>query len=283
MTDDPLALLSLLPPIRRARGFRLYTEAGTRLLDLWQYGGRAALGHTPPGVLLAIKDVASRGLAAPFPGPYLARLEKLLSRLVPGNPVPRVYADDAEAERAFAAAGFDRADFSGAPDPALAEVPAGASCALWRPRLPAAPAAPVLRAVLPAPLPVAVLLLTPDVSGRFSPSSLVSPLALAALHRATADLLGSAQPPEESFAALDRAAAALPGSLRPTRRGPYLRFPESDDPARYAALFRCALAAGILISPDPSAPSAIPPDLSGGEAAALASFLKGAPRTARAD
>lgn len=273
--DDPLSLLSALPPIRRARGYRLYAAGGARLVDLWQYGGRAALGHTPPGVLLAVKDVASRGLSAPLPGPYLARLEKLLSRLAPGNPVPRVYPDAAAAGRAFAAAGYDPAAFSSAADPALAAVPEGAVCALWRPWLPAAPEAPVLRAVLPAPWPVAALLLRPEAAARFPPSSLVPPLSLAALHRATADLLGSLEgPPEDRFAALDRAIAARPASLRPARRGPYLRFAEASDAERYAALFGRALAAGLLLSPDPALPSIVPPDLSGGETAALAAFLK---------
>jgi len=272
--DDPLSLLLRLPPIRRARGYRLYSESGVRLVDLWQYGGRAALGHTPPGVLLAVKDVASRGLSAPLPGPYLARLEKLLSRLAPGNPIPRLYADAAAAERAFSAAGYDPAAFAAASDPALADVPPDAVCALWRPWLPEPPEAPVLRAVLPAPWPVVALLLRPESADRFPPSSLVPPLALAALHRATADLLGSLEvPPEDRFAALDRAIAARPAGNRPARRGPYLRFAEASDPGRYAALFGRALAAGLLVSPDPALPSIVPPDLSGGETAALASFL----------
>jgi 4-aminobutyrate aminotransferase-like enzyme len=39
MADVPLP--SLLPKVRRARGYRLYGEDGRRYLDLWQGGGRA--------------------------------------------------------------------------------------------------------------------------------------------------------------------------------------------------------------------------------------------------
>ena len=34
-----------IPPIRRARGYRLYDHRGRRYLDLWQNGGHSLLGH----------------------------------------------------------------------------------------------------------------------------------------------------------------------------------------------------------------------------------------------
>lgn len=273
---DPLRLLSLVPQIRRARGFRLYTASGKRLVDLWQYGGRASLGHTPPGVLLAIKDAAARGLACPFPGPYLGRLEKLLSRLVPANPVPRVYPDAAAALRALGGAGLDPQDFLSAPDPATGDLSGRLSCALWRPWLPP-PAAPVLRAILPSPWPVEALLLDEKIASSFPPSSEIAPLTLAPVVRAVTKLLEDREaPPAEYFAPLDEALASTPGGVGPVRRGPYLSFPGVAEGKPYADLFRRALARGILLSPDPHAPSIIPPDLSPGEKALLGTFFLGA-------
>ncbi|MDR2784383.1 MAG: hypothetical protein LBB83_00550, partial [Treponema sp.] len=78
MTDESAVLdrLRLIPAIRRARGFRLYTADGRRIVDLWQYGGRAVLGHTPPAVLREMKNTAERGLFVPFPGPQERRFLK---------------------------------------------------------------------------------------------------------------------------------------------------------------------------------------------------------------
>ena len=59
MNND--SLLRTVPHVLRDRGWRLYTQQG-RLIDLWQYGGRAILGHNPPGMLRAIKNNAERGL-----------------------------------------------------------------------------------------------------------------------------------------------------------------------------------------------------------------------------
>ena len=57
-------VLHELPPIRRARGYHLYDEAGKRYLDLSLAGGRALLGHRPERALLELKNLLSRGLAA---------------------------------------------------------------------------------------------------------------------------------------------------------------------------------------------------------------------------
>ncbi|MDR1129249.1 MAG: hypothetical protein LBL20_08050, partial [Treponema sp.] len=82
--NEDLARFRLIPAISRARDFRLYTPDGRRLVDLWQYGGRAILGHTPPSVLREMKNTAERGLFAPLPGPQERRFLKALSALLPG-------------------------------------------------------------------------------------------------------------------------------------------------------------------------------------------------------
>jgi glutamate-1-semialdehyde aminotransferase len=72
--NETADLSRLIPPINRARDYRLYTQDGRRLVDLWQYGGRAVLGHNPPGVLRELKNSAERGLFVPLPHPRDKRL-----------------------------------------------------------------------------------------------------------------------------------------------------------------------------------------------------------------
>ncbi|MDR2748215.1 MAG: hypothetical protein LBB77_12320, partial [Treponema sp.] len=128
-----------LPVILRARDFRLYTQGGGRLVDLWQAGGRAILGHTPAGVFRDFKNYASRGLLAPFPHPQEQRLARALSRLLPGR-VFRFYTDLFSLRSALEAAGFPWRD--PLPDPALpgglppaGDPDSGPLPALWRPFL----------------------------------------------------------------------------------------------------------------------------------------------------
>jgi hypothetical protein len=141
--EDRLARLGLIPAIRRARDFRLYTGGGRRIVDLWQYGGRAVLGHTPPSVLREMKNTAERGLFAPLPGPLEGRFLKALASLLPGRRF-RLFPDEAALLRFLAASGFP----AGAEDPALPPdgPPAEGRPALWRPFLDDGPAPPGGRA-----------------------------------------------------------------------------------------------------------------------------------------
>ncbi|MDR3160066.1 MAG: hypothetical protein LBU28_00450, partial [Spirochaetaceae bacterium] len=240
--------MTALPGIRRARGFRLYTGEGRRLVDLWQLGGAALLGHNPPGVLRALKNAASRGLFAPFPHPLQGRLVKALTRLLPGR-VFRVYAGEAALRRALAEAGFDGdAPFA---DPALTPAAAaGPSPALWRPFLgpadknppPAGP--PVLRLVLPWTLAPPALALEAALDGRFPPSDPVSPVILAGTVRSVLDLL--AAPARPRFPRLDRALAGGPWQ----RRGIYLRPPAGLTGPAYPRLFHRFLERGFLAPPE---------------------------------
>ena len=83
-TDNEFSLLRLVPTVTRARDFRLYTAKG-RLVDLWQNGGSAVLGHTPPSLLRELKNTASRGLYAPFPHFLEGRYIKALTGIFPGR------------------------------------------------------------------------------------------------------------------------------------------------------------------------------------------------------
>lgn len=269
MTDriDPLGLLRLLPRVRRARGYRLYAETGKRFVDLWQSGGAAALGHTPPGVLLAIKDSAARGLFCPFPSAYEGRFSRALGTLLPERRQARWYADAAEADRALRSAGFG--PLSSFVDPAVSD-PVPDRPAWWRPWLPAAgPLPPVVAPVIPLPHPArpVAFLVSGDAAAGFPPSGTVSPVVLAAAARALADLASrSPHAARRPGPALEK---AVPASGR-TFRGPYLRFPESGDEAAYRELFSRFLDRGFLLPPDPELPAILPDDLSRGEETALA-------------
>ncbi|MDR2742694.1 MAG: hypothetical protein LBB98_11165 [Treponema sp.] len=291
-------LLRSLPRIRRARGFRLYTEDGRRLTDLWQYGGQAVLGHTPSRILVELKNAASRGLFAPFPGCYEGRLVKALSRLFPGR-VVRLYAGDSSLRRALAQAGYDgAAPFS---DPAfppsmsvsvppLSEKP---SPLLWRPFLEAGPgsdsgpdaAAQILVPVLPLPWTCAprILVLDKTLEAAFPASGqdLLSPVVLAAAARSVWDLIAAL--PEGAGRKFPRIRKALSKSPW-RRRGIYLTL--GHQPAglmseaagsadyAYASLFSRFLETGFLLPPSPRSPLILPGEMSPGEEAALAACLQ---------
>lgn len=67
--------------VRRARGWRLYDQAGERYADFWQAGGSAFLGHRPGSLARTVAAEIDRGLWAPLPTPWQARLERSLARL----------------------------------------------------------------------------------------------------------------------------------------------------------------------------------------------------------
>jgi hypothetical protein len=304
------ALLRSLPVIRRARDFRLYTEDGRRLTDLWQYGGHAILGHTPPAVLRELKNAASRGLFAPFPGCYEGRLIKALSRLFPGRLV-RLYAGEASLRLALVRAGYDAsAPFRDPAFPASGTVsppPGKTPPTLWRPfledPLPTKPAAgpqsveqitgnrqvragqeaagnkgqtaEILVPLLPLPwagVPQP-LIIDRSLEVAFPPSGqdLLSPLVLAAAARSVHDLIATL--PEQrgrKFPGIWKALAQSPWR----RRGVYLFPEETPEPDAWEGVFRRFLDHGFLIPPDPREPLILPGVLSPGEAAKLAGLFK---------
>jgi hypothetical protein len=274
----------LLPRIRRARDFRLYTEGGGRLVDLWQDGGRALLGHTPPALFREIKNTAARGLAAPLPGFGEARLLAALARLLPGRDF-RLYAGEGSLRRALAAAGYPP-DMP-FPDPALSPpetAEEGRGISLWRPFLddPAGkaggkaavfPDLPLLVPVLPLPWPGApqVLAIAKAGGGIFPPSDLLSSVILAAAARSIYDL--AAASPERGAVPFPRIRKALsPDFWR--RRGIYFSPARSRTGEEHAALFCRFLEAGFLAPPDPCLPLILPAVLSPGEEAKLAALLR---------
>ncbi|MDR3342738.1 MAG: hypothetical protein LBT14_08135 [Treponema sp.] len=280
-------LLRKIPPVLRARDFYLYTQGGQRLVDLWQYGGAAVLGHTPPHVLRELKNTANRGLFTPFPHPLENRLLKALSRIFPESTC-RVYADEASLRRALAEAGFpENRPF---PDPAVFpdEPLSTPGPSLWRPFLQdqsaenASPRTPVTRQggstellvpVLPWALAPKVLVigLRDEQVNRFPPSDILSPVLLTAAVRSIYDLIAAM--PERGSVAFPHIPEALAHSTW-RRRGIYLYYPELLDAEQYSTLFLHFLESGFLLPPSENLPLILPGALSPGEEAKLAALLR---------
>jgi hypothetical protein len=277
MIETDVELLRLMPEIHRARGWRLYAKDGSRIVDLWQYGGRALLGHTPPGLLRALKNSAERGLFVPFPHFAEERFRKALAALLPGRRF-RFYAGGEGLGAALSAA--------------EKILPGRArNSAVWRPFLDI-PSGPLFIPVLPFPFPgaPAVLVLDPEADSALEgvlPVETVSPTALAAAARCVWDLIAAPGRGKPCFPKLalnqDSAGNLASMASRNWRRlGIYLSYLPGGDSVRpvsggdvesYPALFRRFLDAGFLLPPSPSLPAILPGELSRGEEAKLAELL----------
>jgi hypothetical protein len=300
--------------VLRARDFHLYTqnrrEDGGRLVDLWQNGGSAILGHKPPALLREFKNAADRGLLGALPHPLEKRFFRALDRLFPRR-IFRIYGPGVSLSGLWEAAGLPpparACDPAALPPPARACDPAapfalsggepGARPALsvWRPFLDeAAPLAapdgvPVLIPLLPgmnqtpgrppAPLILAVdPALNPGAAASegaapdcpFPPSDLVPPALLAVLTRGVYDLIAAG--PGRGRCPYRKLRAAIDNSPW-ERRGIYLSLRERPDPETWAGVFRRFLAAGFLVPPEPEEPLILPGALSPGEEAKLAALL----------
>ena len=262
-TESETSLLRHLPPVLRARGFRLYLDGNRRVVDLWQDNGAAILGHTPSAVLRELKNSAERGLFAPFPHFTERRFIKALSQLFPGKAI-RVYSDNASLHRALAAAGIpvDIPIF----DPSVSDTTGTDHTRLfrWRPFLPFAwPGAAVLLPTLPWPLSPAALVYNEPLA--LAPSDYIPPLILSAATRAVYDLIATAPKRQEvcpvSSASLWR------------QRGVYCSLARRLSSADYERLFLRFLDAGFLLPPDQDQPLILPTGLSHGEAAKLDAAL----------
>lgn len=69
--------------IKRARGHRLYTVKGKKILDLSMDFGRAVIGHRPNGLSLTIKNVIDRGIYASYNSVFKDRLVKYILKSFP--------------------------------------------------------------------------------------------------------------------------------------------------------------------------------------------------------
>ncbi|GHV28462.1 hypothetical protein AGMMS4952_12170 [Spirochaetia bacterium] len=305
-------LLRLVPPILRARDFRLYTRDGRRMVDLWQYGGAAILGHTPAGLLRSLKNTAERGLFAPLPHPQENRFLKALSSLFAmGSPESpgltfRLYRSDTALCHALISGGcfvpvdtpfpdpaIPLASKTSTPTPAEPPSPIGSTPLLWRPFMDMAlPNDRPLIPVLPLPWPDAPRVLAlPQAPASALPVDL-PPGQEPALSRGRES---AAFPPSEIISPLALTAAtrsvydliaATPARGRVRyprieaaltkstwrRQGIYL-YCDADDKA-YTDIFKQFLEQGFLIPPTQGLPLILPGVLSAGEETKLAACLR---------
>jgi len=260
--NEETNLLNTVPSVLRARGFRLYTQDGKRLVDLWLNGGAAILGHTPPNLLHEIKNTASRGLFAPLPHFSQGRFLKALSKLFPGRAL-RLYA---------------------APPQELAELFASDKVKLWRPFTNAASpfavetSAPLLVPVLPGiqqwrgGLPLGLCIVAGESECHLTElpaSDILPPVLLASATRGVYDILAVPQRAKPHYPRINKALQKSPWQ----RQGIYLSLKEKPDTQTWAALFRQFLDAGFLLPPDQNQPLILPGELSDGEEAKLAAVL----------
>ena len=270
--------MTLVPPIKRARGYRLYDYRGKRYLDLWHNGGLAILGHRFESLTRELKSVLSRGLIFDLPSIYRRRpireLQKrysgfnticicstfeqallILSRVLGQNITKTDICDPAKGESGPVV--YDR-PFLGSKTVGLKPLESdatGAEGSTTRALLPIVPfrigASPV------------ILCLREAVAGGDPPrasdkdeASVISPLVLAGVLRSIHSLSRFIPPPWFSEPLFD-------DSSEWVQRGPYVlpRF-ESE---LYSQVFRHFLSEGILLSPCYEEPSILPGEASEGE------------------
>lgn len=236
---DP-ALFHLLPPLRRARGDRLYGPDQKHWVDLWKQDGAWLLGHRPEGAATEWKNQVDKGLALWAPSAWPRRLEAQVRKLLPGTLTVRVFRN------------ADRAP----------------QVEVWRPWDGTAvqETFAALRLVLPTGPGQAVAVAYGSVWTDAVPESDVTSVAeAAALVYAAAQVVRFTLD-VRAVATRQKAAATFDRVVGPSgrfiRRGTWFWVAPGQD---HATLFQAHLAAGFLLNPDPTGPGIIPVDLSPGE------------------
>ncbi|GHU25484.1 hypothetical protein FACS1894164_14960 [Spirochaetia bacterium] len=248
--------MATLPTIVRARAFYVYTDKGRRLLDLWQAGGKALLGHKPAFMVRELKNAAERGLFSPFPHPAEGRFRKALGQLFPGKEF-RYFSNMERLQTALQKAGFP----DPCADPAYRKPDSHVS--LWRPFV-EEPNTRILIPVLPCPFGPAVAAFDPEIP--FPESDSIAPFILVATTRSLYDFFAVA--PDREKVHYNKIEKALTESHW-HRRGLYLHYESGN----YETLFSTFLAENFLLAPDPDQPLILPPGLSPGEEKKLAQLI----------
>jgi hypothetical protein len=224
---------------------------GRRLVDLWQCGGKALLGHKAPNIIRDIKNTAETGLLAPFHSVYEWRLLRALGTLFPKKDFrfyqfSRVH-PEAPLWRPFACDG----------EPFKMEAAFGG----------------VFRPVLPFALAPDVLVFNAE-NTMLQPvsSELVSPMILAATVRAVYDLTAAKDRGNLNY---KKIMGVLEGTCAWRREGIYIyhKAAASMQKNDYEALREKFFNAGFFLSPNSEDPLILPGELSGGEESALAALL----------
>jgi hypothetical protein len=250
-------LLALVPPVKRARGSRLYDFHGNRYLDLYRNSGRALLGHRGEKITLILKNEISKGLILPLPSIHKARLIKAMRKLLPGYEDFRVFSSIDNALSFLGAVLGETVREQEVADPVFGSGRGSRDVSYYRPlfdsNLDTEYAIPVLPfAVCQAPVVVAR-------RGKFPVTDMaeeqVSPFVLAGAARSVFDLLAAREP-----AWLEKGLFENPNWFR---KGLY--FHAGFEARLYPDAFKRFLDQGVLLSPVYPGPSILPLEASEGE------------------
>jgi hypothetical protein len=256
-------LTSLIPVIKRARGYRLYALSGRRYLDLSLSNGHNLLGHKPKLFVNNIKQVCEKGLLSNLPSIYGPRFLKALRVLFPAY---QTFFTATSLADLLAVAG----DALGQPlspsdihDPLQETNPAG-TISVWRPFFSGNIPSEYLLPVIPSGLGPALFVLCVRQAVTPLPVPAHSPLVLAAAVHSL-QLLRSLPLPEYYRPDL------LAGSKTFRQKDIYV-IPRCPEP-EYRRVFTHFLAAGVVLPPRYPDPAILPFELSPGELQNLLSLF----------
>jgi hypothetical protein len=264
------ALRLLVPPIRRARGYRLYDERGRRYVDLNLCGARALLGHRHERLNRALKNLLSRGQVFPMPSRHTQRFQRAVAARYPGFPYVRTLGNEADVKALIARYLNCEIEAIRIADPAVG---GSGSVVVDRPFLPAEVRQRALaeaEAVLVNPpfqlcgCPCPVVFKR-DPEAQEPDAGWQSPLLVAGALRSLHDLDRHRLPEWYRDDLLDRCTGW---------RQCGIYFSPASDRSAYAEVFRRFLDRGYLLSTDPGVPSVLPAELSPGELAGLMRLLE---------
>lgn len=240
--------------IKRARGHRLYTHKGEKILDLSMDSGRAVLGHRPNGLSLSLKNSIDRGIYVSNGSEFVSRLEKELKRRFPDHPYMLLLE-----HRSFLT------EFLGeeVSDP-LFNIKTSSRASTWRPFL-STPDSEIIEVLYPLPgLNTTCVVVSREPLPLKSHS--ISPVILSGVLRSLYDydmtLKGFHLESYEVFRAIKNRL------FQP----PYLVLDYSDD--EYSAILERGLESGVLLN-ERSPLIILPPDYSKGETSKVLQLFQG--------
>jgi hypothetical protein len=260
-TCTRLRLISLVPSIRRTRGFRLYSDNGKRFLDMYCDGGRTILGKKPLAQGKLAKACIDAGGISGLPTMWENRLHKALTIWQPKFSAFRFYSDETKAKNALSK---DRADYP------LSHIMAFGN---YRTDLMPSESSDTGLGLCILPLAPAwsfgiVAATDNDRLESFPPHDYIPTIKLALATSSLAYFLSSADLySEKTWIRMD---SFIEGIF--DRKGPWL-YP-CYDASLHETVFRACLSRGILISPDFCVPSCIPGEYDDGEVNPLREIRK---------
>lgn len=273
-----IELTAQIPGIRRARGWRLYTENGRRLLDFYQDQGRGVMGWKVDGATRLAKALLDKALTAPYPSVWQKRLERAVLAWKPTFTSVLVFDNETEAKQVFRnLSGLlgvvlnDIAPFAGLEMPFAEFLPNDGqdSGLLEDGKKLAVARLPLARSLAPG-----ILLFSKEASQELEACGKLPPQAPVAAFK-----LGAAVKSLQSLAAFhEKYQETLWKQIDPfienlfSRQGPWLfpAYPASE----HKSIYRDCLASGILISPTYDFPSLIPGEFDLGEIKVLADIAR---------